>query len=207
MRSQKVAHEEKDCPYIIVKCPNEGCFHSYYRIQKSLHEEVCAANMLVPCKNTGCTKLYVRKEKDLHESRCLFELLLCSQINCNTYYLRKDKDSHKEECIGNVKCEKCQQIVKRMLLNEHHKECPNEIVGCIAELCHQKIFRKDLHGHITICPHVFNSTFCQGVYAKNEELVSFPFILHWGRYFRWLWPLNAEIKCHKSILEGARIIL
>ena len=179
MRSQKLVHEEKDCPYIIVKCPNEGCFHSYYRIQKSLHEEVCVANMLVPCKNTGCAILYVRKEKDLHESKCLFESLLCNQMNCNTYYLRKDKDVHKENCVGNVKCEKCQQIVKRGLLNEHHGECPNELVKCIAEMCRDKIFRKDLQSHILICPYVFRCNFCHGVFAKNEELVSFSCVLHW----------------------------
>ena len=164
--------------------------------------------MLVPCKNTGCAILYVRKEKDLHESKCLFESLLCNQMNCNTYYLRKDKDVHKENCVGNVKCEKCLQIVKRGLLNEHHGECPNELVKCIAEMCRDKIFRKDLQSHILICPYVFRCNFCHGVFAKNEELVSFSFVLHWWKYFMLLWPPSAEIRTyHKSRLEDTRIIL
>ena len=107
------AHLEK-CPWMRVRCPNEGCTESPFRKDLPQHNKACgecrhcgmqrsgslaehegccwAAN--IDCPNEGCGVQHARGSMDSHRATCEREEVPCPCPGCDERLPREDVDAH-----------------------------------------------------------------------------------------------------------------
>ena len=164
------------CPYVEVKCPNDGCDAQVLRCKLPVHKDECEYQ-IVPCTNNpdGCSVETMRKNMREHLAVCEYAIINCPTPGCPEMVYRYSVNTHQGECdfvivsCDNVfKGEKCQAQCMRGELERHKKTvCPYQKIPCPD--CQQEITRQVLMQHRQICEHrQTQCTFCNQPTAYRQ---------------------------------------
>ena len=164
------------CPYVEVKCPNDGCDAQVLRCKLPVHKDECEYQ-IVPCTNNpdGCSVETMRKNMREHLAVCEYAIINCPTPGCPEMVYRYSVNTHQGECVfvmvacDNVfKGEKCQAQYMRGELELHKKTvCPYQKIPCPD--CQQEITRQVLMQHRLFCEHrQTQCTFCNQPTAYRQ---------------------------------------
>ncbi|KAL4438604.1 hypothetical protein ABPG74_015502 [Tetrahymena malaccensis] len=123
----------KVCEYFLVKC--EYCENDYYRKDKKDHEEYVCQNYPVKCDNEQCQEIVKRVDLKKHLLNCLYKLDICNY--CQQVYNQTQKHLHEQNCQERkLKCKGCKCGFKQFELKDHQKQCNQIKFKC--KLCLQE---------------------------------------------------------------------
>lgn len=113
-------HMSKDCPNVVIECPNTDCEAKIERCRMEKHATALCPYRLVACEHIGCGERVSFASMDVHVRSCPHALSLCT----------------------------CGATVKLKDISAHSTICPDELISCPCFGCGHKVLRKNLDGHM-----------------------------------------------------------
>jgi len=123
-------------------------------------------------KDLGCPYVITYKNYISHSEKCLFKRYQCKGKKCEYESTLKNVELHVQSCVYlSERCRTCKMLVRRIEMDEHVRNCINNIAFCIY--C-KKNFPKNKFFNITehVCFDNYFEDNCFRITESSEEKIT-----------------------------------
>eukprot|EP00667_Euglena_gracilis_P010559 EG_transcript_10764 len=172
-RYNELGEHHRQCDFMPLQCPNEGCLEQVCARSLARHKGHCMVEV-VKCPNKGCTQMLTRRAMRAHQEQCAFRVVLCM--------------FHKYGCVakGSVKA-----------MDDHMKSSASEHMLLLCNILEYQQHRFD-HEKRVSCPHKeFKCIISNFVSLAKKQVIDIDLDCSWKLK---IWP-NGEDKRHKGYVS------